>query len=278
MYIYKITNTKNNKCYIGQSIQTNNVRLNNHRYSLRANKHSNAHLQAAWNSYGEESFIFEKIAFASSVDELDNLEVQLIEEHKSANRNLGYNIFSGGHHQHSVPSETRNRIGSANKGNQHTEEQKLRWAKEKRIYDYSTPIVSPDGKEYIVSNVKGFAREHGLEPAGLQRVLQRKHYCSKGWRLAGTPEELCDSRYITFHTQSKLRGKRLLGPDGNVYEIDKPLTEFCREHNLRPAKIRLVLHGKQKYHRGWHSYEHRTKTIVCNKSPDSNAERIWRFF
>ena len=255
MYIYKITNIQNNKCYIGQSVQTSNVRINNHRYRLRANKHSNPHLQSAWNVHGESSFIFEKIAFAKSASELDNLEVQLIKEHKSNNRNFGYNIFSGGHHQHSVPTETRSRIGIANRGNQHTEEQKIRWATEKRIYDYSTAIVSPDENEYIVNNVKGFAREHGLEIAALRRVLQGKSYCTKGWRLVSTPKEFCDSAYVSFKKQSKLYGKKLLGPDGNVYGIEKPLTEFCREHHLRVAKIRLVLHGKQSHHRGWKKYD-----------------------
>jgi hypothetical protein len=255
MYIYKITNLQNNKCYIGQSVQTSNVRINNHRYLLRANKHSNPYLQAAWNSYGHNSFVFEKIAFASSAEELDKLEKQLIVEHQSDNREFGYNIFSGGHHQHGVPTEVREKIGKANRGNTHTDEQKQRWAIEKRKNEYPSHILSPDGKLYSVDNIRSFCKTHGIDRGNLIRVLKRDAYHVKGWKLPDTPEELCDNRYITFHTQSKLRGRKLLSPDGSVYSIDKPLTEFCREHNLQAAKIRLVLHGKQSHHRGWKKYD-----------------------
>jgi group I intron endonuclease len=251
MYIYKITNTINNKCYIGQSIQTNNIRLNNHRYLLRVNRHSNPYLQSAWNFYGEGAFVFEKIKFAQSTDELDLLEKQLIQEHSSDNRQFGYNIFSGGHHQHGVPDEVRRKIGNANRGNTHTDEQKQKWAKEKRIYDYSTPILSPEGTSYVVNNVKEFSRENKLEIAAVRRVLQGKYYCTNGWRLITTPKELCDSSYTNFYRQSKLKGKQLISPNGVVYIIDKPLTVFCEEHNIRPSKIRQVLAGKQSHHRGW---------------------------
>lgn len=56
--IYKIENTINKKVYIGQS---NNIliRFSNHKYELNSNKHSNSHLQRAWNKYGRENFIFD---------------------------------------------------------------------------------------------------------------------------------------------------------------------------------------------------------------------------
>lgn len=58
--IYKIINQVNDKFYIGS---TNNQyeRFRTHRNKLRKNKHHCAHLQAAWNVYGEEKFIFKVI-------------------------------------------------------------------------------------------------------------------------------------------------------------------------------------------------------------------------
>lgn len=55
--IYMITNYVNNKRYIGSS---KNIaqRLWTHRSNLRHNRHSNEHLQNAWNKYGEENFNF----------------------------------------------------------------------------------------------------------------------------------------------------------------------------------------------------------------------------
>lgn len=58
--IYKIINLINNKFYVGS---TNNhyERFRVHRNRLRGNKHHSKHLQAAWNKYGEESFVFHVI-------------------------------------------------------------------------------------------------------------------------------------------------------------------------------------------------------------------------
>lgn len=46
MFIYKITNTRNNKVYIGQT---------------ESRWYRNKHIQNAWNKYGEASFTFEVI-------------------------------------------------------------------------------------------------------------------------------------------------------------------------------------------------------------------------
>ena len=56
--IYKITNVKNNKIYIGSS---NNIlqRWKNHIRELESNKHKNIYLQYDWNKYQKENFIFE---------------------------------------------------------------------------------------------------------------------------------------------------------------------------------------------------------------------------
>ena len=56
--IYRITNMANNKFYIG-SADSFARREWQHKYYLRRNEHKNPHLQAAWNKYGEEMFVFE---------------------------------------------------------------------------------------------------------------------------------------------------------------------------------------------------------------------------
>lgn len=258
MYIYRITNTKNKKCYIGQSVQKNNKRINNHRYLLKANRHSNQHLQYAWNVYGSDAFLFEKIAFATSTKELDELEKILIKEHRSDNAEFGYNIFSGGHHQHSVPTETRKLIGDGNRGKFHTKIQKDMWAQQKRINEYPEIVISPTGETYTVNNIREFCKTHDLDRANFMRVLKGDAYHTEGWRLPSTPIEFCDKRYISLYTQSsKSTGKQLISPDGVIYTIDKPLSLFCEEHGLRNNKIRAVLTKKQKHHKGWKLYEYR---------------------
>jgi group I intron endonuclease len=56
--IYQITNMANNKYYIG-SADSFARREWQHKYDLRRGVHKNPRLQAAWNKYGEEAFVFE---------------------------------------------------------------------------------------------------------------------------------------------------------------------------------------------------------------------------
>ena len=58
--IYSITNTLNNKRYIGYSIDIQR-RWATHKRDLKNNKHENDHLQKAYNKYGEDAFKFEII-------------------------------------------------------------------------------------------------------------------------------------------------------------------------------------------------------------------------
>ena len=58
--VYSITNTVNGDFYVGSSVNLRK-RLNRHRRGLIDNCHGNAHLQNAWNLYGENSFTFETI-------------------------------------------------------------------------------------------------------------------------------------------------------------------------------------------------------------------------
>lgn len=54
--VYVIKNLVNNKLYIGSSTMRVVKRIEHHISMLRANKHKNAHLQNAFNKYGETSF------------------------------------------------------------------------------------------------------------------------------------------------------------------------------------------------------------------------------
>lgn len=71
--IYRILNTENNNFYIGSSISQKS-RWKVHCSQLNRGKHSNLHLQRAWNLYGSDSFKFEII------EECDDSEVGSIEQ------------------------------------------------------------------------------------------------------------------------------------------------------------------------------------------------------
>lgn len=87
--IYKITNLKNNKVYIGSAISIYN-RLVTHKYLLKNNKHFNRHLQSSYNKNGIENFSFE-ILIKCSKEKLEEKEEFMIRLFRSNNNLYGYN-------------------------------------------------------------------------------------------------------------------------------------------------------------------------------------------
>lgn len=60
--VYQIMNRQNYHMYVGSTVNFNS-RWNDHKKLLRKGKHSNIHLQNAWNKYGESSFDFSIIEY-----------------------------------------------------------------------------------------------------------------------------------------------------------------------------------------------------------------------
>lgn len=88
--IYTIENIITGKLYVGYTSNFRD-RWDTHRRLLRKNKHNNEYLQASWNKYGEESFIFDILTECSS-------ELLCSEEHYWCNvlnardSDFGYNL------------------------------------------------------------------------------------------------------------------------------------------------------------------------------------------
>ena len=88
--IYKITNLKNNKIYIGQSVDIGK-RISNHKYKLKKNIHQNIYLQSSFNKYGIDNFSFEIIEECNR-DSLNNREMYWVKHYNSNDRGFGYNV------------------------------------------------------------------------------------------------------------------------------------------------------------------------------------------
>jgi group I intron endonuclease len=78
--IYKIINIQNAKFYIGSSTVLA-ARWRKHTRDLRAGKHHCPHLQAAWNKYGEDSFVFRVVEVVPSPEQLPAAEQRWLDEH-----------------------------------------------------------------------------------------------------------------------------------------------------------------------------------------------------
>lgn len=87
--IYTIRNLRNGKFYVG-STKRPVKRKSDHWRTLRGNCHSNKHLQAAWNTYGEDAFVF---AIEEEVpDDADLLEAENVWLREHVGKANCYNI------------------------------------------------------------------------------------------------------------------------------------------------------------------------------------------
>lgn len=98
--IYMITNKINNKKYIGQSV---NIKR---RKSEHFNKKCGMVISKSIFKYGKENFDFE-ILKECEESQLDELEIKYITQHKSTNREFGYNVGNGGNGIGKVSEETK---------------------------------------------------------------------------------------------------------------------------------------------------------------------------
>ena len=107
MYIYKFTHIESGRSYIGQTIQEPNRRRLEH---IADSRHTpkEYHFHNALRKYSIESFIFEVIDTANTIEELNLLEEKYVEQYDSINN--GFNIRqAGGNKLHSEESKQRMR-------------------------------------------------------------------------------------------------------------------------------------------------------------------------
>lgn len=125
--VYQIYNTVNGKRYIGSSIHIEQ-RFKEHLRNLRSNKHINAHLQSAWNKYGEQSFVLEEIELCEP-DQCLKIEQEYIDYYHAADKNFGYNIDPYTNHSgNTLSEETRKKMSEKAKGRKWSKERREKWS------------------------------------------------------------------------------------------------------------------------------------------------------
>jgi len=118
--IYCIENLKNEKKYIGQSVDLER-RKKKHFQELKNNNHFNSHLQNAYNKYGKENFKFRILLYCKS-SELTKYEQFFVDYYTPE---LLYNVRLEcvDSNQGIIPSkETRKKLSEANSGKHLSEE------------------------------------------------------------------------------------------------------------------------------------------------------------
>jgi group I intron endonuclease len=116
MIIYKITNTVNNKSYIGQTVRTLRQRKNQHISESKRGKDTTCYIHNAIRKHGDVNFKFEIIDKCKNIDELNEKEIYHIEKYNTLKPN-GYNLTEGGNGTtgYVFDDETKKRISESNK-------------------------------------------------------------------------------------------------------------------------------------------------------------------
>ncbi len=206
--IYIITNTRNNRVYVGSSANTHK-RLIQHKGDLNRGDHCNPHLQSAWKKYGSNAFQF-SILEKVEIDSLVPREQYWIDFFRSAQPKYGYNMapvagsvigvkrsdgFKQGvsefHKGKKLTEEHKRKIAEANRGRKHTEETKKKVSEHsamKGIASEKHPMYgkkhTPEALKKISEKSKGHAPNSGSfkkgeEPwnKGMEGFLAgEKHY------------------------------------------------------------------------------------------------------
>lgn len=124
--LYKIVNKATGQCYVGQS-QRIKKRLKEHFRLLRLNKHTNPHLQNAYNKYGVENFSGEIEVEVEDLQELDDLETAFLRGHAWFDEPSVYNIADF--------------AKAPMRGKQHSKEarERIKLGRNATTFDYSSP-------------------------------------------------------------------------------------------------------------------------------------------
>jgi len=196
MIIYKITNTINNRIYIGQTVKTLQARWRSHCFS------KNTYIGRAIRAYGRDSFKKEIIETVNSLGELNVRECYWIEFHDSTNKEIGYNLTSGGERpcytdesikkmsasakkrvMKPFTQEHKDNISKSNKGRKSKPCTPERKAHLSRMNTGKIKIIHPDTGAKISKAKKGVRFSEAHKKALSEAWLERKKKNPKEFKL-----------------------------------------------------------------------------------------------
>jgi len=174
-YIYKITNTINNKAYIGVTIQNNpNIRWSSHKSHNRQGNGCPL-LMKAFKKHGEKAFKFEVLIICFN-DDVFKFENEYIKKYNTLSPN-GYNVIEGGKTKQTFLGKT------------HSEETKQILSEKSKIHNSKLEV-----REQARKNAIKFNKTHNIGE------LMKK---SEKWQKA-LVERKNNSNYCTEETKNKI--------------------------------------------------------------------------
>lgn len=260
-YVYKTTNTLNNKVYIGQ--KHSSVFLGDQYLG------SGKLIQRAIVKYGKDNFTVELLCFCDSKKSLDNCEIEYIKKYNSTDLTVGYNIAKGGQGGN-LGDAVNAKISQAlrNKENRFTLKGYTSYIDEKGKIKYRLRTEEVPASWRKGNNASGKIR---ITNGVCEKVVDKNEPIPEGWRRGtlryGT--KLSQETRLNMSKAQKLRSKdtfigynkgriwitdgitsKLVCPDdeipegwkrGNVYtaghhDMSKYYSESAKEQRLNNSK------------------------------------------
>ena len=236
MLIYKITNTQNDKSYIGITSTDLETRFNAHKKDAKYN--TGYRLHSAIRKYGEDAFTIEVIAEADTKEAALDLETDWIRRLNTVD--AGYNCNYGGtglvyHTDESKAKMSENnywkgkrRNGELNPmhGRSHTDEAKAK--------------IGASTKEYLANNPHGMlGKTHSEETRNkISESLKGKTSWNKGIPMS---EESINKQRASRQKYSTKSGSYQwkINIDGEDHIITN-LKKYCSDNDLNYTKLRAV--------------------------------------
>lgn len=216
--VYKHT-FPNNKIYIGITCRTPNQRwLNGRGY-----KH-NLYMGNAIKKYGWENIKHEILFDNLTKEEAEQKEIELIDKHKSNQREFGYNIEKGGHYAGVMAEETKKKISLSSKGRKLSKETIEKIASKNRGKKRSPETIEKIRQAHL--GRKGWHRtyEHN---ENMRRSLTGK---KRSPEICKKFSEISRGRIVSEETRKKI---------GNAHK-GKKISEETRIKMSNSAKGKIV--------------------------------------
>ena len=222
--IYKLTNTINNKFYIGQTISSLDRRWSEHVSSARQNKPWV--ICNAIRKYGADSFTREIIASADSKEELNTLEISYIAE-----LSPHYNMTIGGGGLGSPSQEVREKISTSGKSRQFTDEHKKNISKGLKGRE-----VKEATRKKLSDMFKGKSlRKSAMSQKEIDRLIANNKARGKGLSLRDPEidkamEGMSKNEKISYRAKlDRKRVERMSGDKNPMYGKKRTLEEKDRK-------------------------------------------------
>ena len=116
-------------------------------------------------------------------------------------------------------------------------------------YSGKYKILSPEGVEFIISNLSAFCRESNLNLSNMHSVAMGRYRHYKGWQVRYI-DDLREWLDLSKFFSRRLSIYKILSPEGIIFTTNN-INAFCRENSLCASSLLKIIQGKLKHYKGW---------------------------